>query len=525
MTTGKVRTSETDPLQIAEISLGRGSIGLTICPGKKGPSVFGAPWDRNLRQDLEAIKAWGAVAVVTLMEEHEFELCCVPDLAYEIEAMGMDWYHLPIKDVDVPTEEFEPLWLYAGHRIRGHLAEGKKVLIHCRGGRGRTGIVAARLMIEQGHEPDDAIRHVRRVRPGAIETDAQEDYTRRQVPPPLDEAYVGRVLGCLLGGAVGDAFGYAVEFDSLDQIRSRFGEEGIREPQYTGGKLIVSDDTQMTLFTMEALTRAAKTGQIHSADCVTDTIRHSYLDWYQTQRSRSMVGPASDHTSRLMKHNVMFANRAPGNTCMSACASGAKGSPESPVNNSKGCGGVMRVAPIGLVPAWDHRIAFEIGARSAALTHGHPSGYISSGYLAAIIRGVIDGQCPSKSVDEIHQITSNWDRAGETTYAVDLARKYSTSPISLRHPDNVAKIGAGWVGEEALGVGLYAAFVASDYKEVLTIAANHDGDSDSTASIAGQIYGVWKGIGQIPNSWVRRLDVIKPALWGVTEFLEEAPNN
>lgn len=169
-------------MRIAEISFGegKGRLGLTICPGKKDP-VRG--WNRDLIEDLSVVQRWGAKAIVTLIEDHEFALLAVPDLGKRVVAMGMDWHHLPIRDVDVPDGRFEGAWPVSGLAIQNCIDAGESVLIHCRGGIGRTGLVAARLLIERGGRPRDAINRVRAVRPGAIETLAQEAYVMNTVFP------------------------------------------------------------------------------------------------------------------------------------------------------------------------------------------------------------------------------------------------------------------------------------------------------------------------------------------------------
>jgi ADP-ribosyl-[dinitrogen reductase] hydrolase len=175
------RTSLTDPLRIAEVSAGRGAIGITFCPGKQGDSVFGRPWARDLALDLDVIAGWGAQAVLTLIEPHEMVQLGVPDLGERIRARGIGWHHLPIVDVSPPGAEFESVWLAAGAAGCALLRQGGKVLVHCRGGLGRAGTVAACLLVECGANPREAIRSVRAARPGAIETAAQEHYVRSYV--------------------------------------------------------------------------------------------------------------------------------------------------------------------------------------------------------------------------------------------------------------------------------------------------------------------------------------------------------
>ena len=306
------RTSATDPLRIDEVAApGGGRIGMTFCPGKRQRGAAMGDWERDLAADLARIAEWGAAAVVTLMEEHELERYGVPGLGEAVEALGMEWHHLPIPDVGVPDSLFEARWFYAGHRLRAHLLAGRRVLLHCRGGLGRTGTIAARLLAELGAVPEEAIAAVRRARPGAIETAAQEAYVRAAQPiGAAQAASTDRLLGCLLGGALGDAFGYAVEFDSLEAIRRRFGPEGIREPVFHAGRLVVSDDTQMTLFTLEGLLRAVGPDGAWSEEGVVAEVRRAYLDWLDTQSGAAARAAISRERSR------------PGQQCASAAPRG-----------------------------------------------------------------------------------------------------------------------------------------------------------------------------------------------------------
>lgn len=178
------RTSETHPLEIAELPIRNGPgpaglLGLTFCPGKKGDSVHGAPWDRDLDVDLKAIRSWGAAIIITLMEQHELRELQVASLGQSVRAHGMEWWHLPIQDVDVPDRRFHDAWSDVGPKLHARLTAGQRILIHCRGGLGRTGVVAAQILVERGERPAAAICAVRRVRPNAIETGKQEDYVRR----------------------------------------------------------------------------------------------------------------------------------------------------------------------------------------------------------------------------------------------------------------------------------------------------------------------------------------------------------
>ena len=181
MSTGRTpRTSLTYPLQIAVVgeSPFRGALGLTFAPGKKDPQAWPAPWLRDLSVDLRAIVAWKARVLVTLIELHEFELLGIAALGDEARRRGLEWLHLPIRDVSVPDARFESVWPKHSAHLRRLLRAGNNVLVHCRGGLGRAGMIAARLLVEQGVAPEIAMAAVRAARPGAIETQAQEYWVR-----------------------------------------------------------------------------------------------------------------------------------------------------------------------------------------------------------------------------------------------------------------------------------------------------------------------------------------------------------
>jgi protein-tyrosine phosphatase len=177
------KTSHSHPLRIDKLPIKgvSGVIGLTFCPGKKQRVALTGQWDRDLFVDLQAIKSSGAKALVTLMETEELAKVQVPvsELRDKTGALGIEWHHLPIRDVDVPDDEFENQWETSGPRLRSLLLEGNKIVIHCLGGLGRTGTIAARLLVEFGASPPEAIKAVRIARTGSIETAQQENYIKQ----------------------------------------------------------------------------------------------------------------------------------------------------------------------------------------------------------------------------------------------------------------------------------------------------------------------------------------------------------
>ena len=319
-----------------------------------------------------------------------------------------------------------------------------------------------------------------------------------------------RVRGCLFGGAIGDATGYRVEFKGLSSIRFSYGEAGIQEPEETDGYYVVSDDTQMTLFTFEGLIR----GLGQSDETILEEIRLAYVDWLATQETPDI----SWHPRGNIYHNKrLWHLRAPGNTCTSATRKGAHGTPTDPINNSKGCGGVMRSAPMGLIESWTPRQAFDMGCRIAAMTHGHPSGYLSAGALSCLVRLLLDGEQLRDAVGQTLPLLGESFEGEETIVA--LLKVLELLQLEIGASECVAKLGEGWVGEEALAIGVYAALKASSFQDALVISANHEGDSDSTASIAGQLFGAWHGVECIPEKWIEKLDIREIMDGLVTKFI------
>ncbi|MCW5978577.1 MAG: ADP-ribosylglycohydrolase family protein [Bryobacteraceae bacterium] len=319
--------------------------------------------------------------------------------------------------------------------------------------------------------------------------------------------------GCLLGGAVGDALGAAIEFQSLDEIRSRYGPAGLTDyaAAHSGGdsgaKGGITDDTQMTLFTAEGLLRAYCRGMQRGFVDPLSVIHHAYIRWLHTQgfRSRSPFDAAVDD-GWLITLQALHSPRAPGSTCLSALQSGVMGTIAAPLNSSKGCGGVMRIAPVGLF--WEGAQAFDMGCEIAAITHGHPSGYLSAGYLACVIAGIIAGESIRGSIDAALPLLAGRENREECwraiTDAVRLADDESVAPAA----EVVERLGQGWVAEEALAISLYCALVArGDFSRGVLLAVNHSGDSDSTGAITGNILGALLGTIGVPSTWLEELEL------------------
>jgi ADP-ribosyl-[dinitrogen reductase] hydrolase len=174
-----VYTSHTHPLRIDGVDIPGvpGTIGITLCPGKVQRDAISGAWERDLRIDIQAVKSWGATGWLNLLTRKEMLNLKVKDLEVAVKESGIRYYCLPIEDGDIPDAVFEKSWKTVGTQLREELLRGGKILIHCKGGLGRSGMIAARLIVELGAAtPEAAIRRVRASRPGAIETHAQEEH-------------------------------------------------------------------------------------------------------------------------------------------------------------------------------------------------------------------------------------------------------------------------------------------------------------------------------------------------------------
>lgn len=323
-----------------------------------------------------------------------------------------------------------------------------------------------------------------------------------------------KIRGCLMAGAAGDALGYEVEFISRQAILSRFGEQGIVEFALDGsGKALVSDDTQMTLFTANGLLMGLTRGYMRGIGGRPEKyVDKAYLDWYYTQTERKRVILTNGwHCTWLRDLPEMAQLRAPGNTCLSACESLFRH--EEVRNNSKGCGGIMRVAPMALLDAgyasrnengYSIEKLAEAGGEIAECTHKHPLGFLPASLLTVLLYKVIPMSAKQvrENIERIVAETSDMlDVIYKGEYASDkrYLKELTEKAVRLAHSDisdtdAIRQLGEGWTGDEAWAIALYSAVRHIDSVEDAIVASvNHDGDSDSTGSICGNIMGAIYG--------------------------------
>jgi ADP-ribosylglycohydrolase len=312
--------------------------------------------------------------------------------------------------------------------------------------------------------------------------------------------------GCMIGGAIGDALGAPVEFWSYQDIIGEYGDGGIQDLIYNSDhKAEITDDTQMTIFTAEGIIRSICRQRTRGVCSAKGVVFHAYLRWLHTQGFHTKCmrfTPVYD--GWLMTVYDLFESRAPGNTCITALMGGEIGTIEKPINNSKGCGGVMRVAPVGL--SYEKEYVFDRASEFAAITHGHPLGYYTAGVFALIISNIISGMNVSEAVLDSLEILklkyNHPDFIKLIEYAIELSNSSTTPEACIKN------LGEGWVAEEALAIAVYSALKAgTDFRSGVIIAVNHSGDSDSTGSMTGNILGAYLGLNAIPADWVQNVEL------------------
>lgn len=323
---------------------------------------------------------------------------------------------------------------------------------------------------------------------------------------------VDRFRGCLLGGAVGDALGAPVEFMKRDEVLRQFGPAGIRDYLPAYGRLgAITDDTQMTLFTAEGLIRGHVRHSIKGICSYPATVANAYLRWLLTQGGKPHANLPVGQKSPgwLFAQRELHSQRAPGNTCLCALeAMDALGEPAR--NDSKGCGGVMRVAPIGLfgwhyVDTDDLSQVFDLACEISGLTHGHPTGRLTAGVFAVLVCALTGGRSMGDALVIARSCLVNQAHHVETLDAIFHAEELANDAVT---PDAaIAVLGEGWVAEEALAISIFCALRAPDFEEAIIMAVNHDGDSDSTGSITGNLLGARDGVAAIPQRWLDALEL------------------
>ena len=313
------------------------------------------------------------------------------------------------------------------------------------------------------------------------------------------------IAGCLFGTAFGDALAADTEFLSVQAILSRY-PNGPQDLQ--GNPALVTDDTQMALAVGKALTEAKRP---YTAMMLEEPLRRAFVDWSKSPDN----------------------NRAPGITCMNACAKLASGTPwqQATVINSKGCGANMRVAPVGLLGNIPQATRAALAQFQAALTHGHPTGLAAADLTAFAIADLVAGGDPAGLPKRLREyaldqrrvyhddwlgllwqgfraqspeafISQGWDECLQVLERLDSALQ-----VMDRESDPCLATGAGWIAEEALATGLLCFLMfPDDSVAAIRRAAVTSGDSDSIACLTGAFAGSHLGLSAWPANWIEQIE-------------------
>lgn len=383
------------------------------------------------------------------------------------------------------------------------------------------------------------------------ENQAEIDEAQKKIKAA--EVYLDKIRGSLIGGAAGDALGYTIEFLDENAIFSKYGEKGIQEYALdpSSGKALISDDTQMTLFTANGILFADTRISMKGIGGVPHGyLPMSYQDWLRTQEisfEESRELPKGYGISWLSDVPELYARRVPGNTCLSALIQQREGKKTSedfvnhPQNNSKGGGGIMRVAPLGLkdYPYIQMKGLDKEAAAVAAITHGHSLGYMSAAVLVHIIHRIVyperaqgdkgffasedtgaekpgsDKQLKKKQTlkeivleakDTVAEVFAGDRHLKELTDIID--RAVALSENKETDLSNIHQLGEGWVAEETLGIAIYCSLRhQDDFSAGIIAAVNHKGDSDTTGAVTGNILGALVGYEAIDEKWKKNLEL------------------
>ena len=460
-------TSVDNPLRIAELRVGDkgGMVGITFAPGKQQSDALSGWHQRDLAADLDLIAGWNASAVVTLVETHELDALGITRLGQEVRLRHMEWHHWPIRDFDVPDVEFEAAWPDRSSRLRSLLARGNRVLIHCKGGLGRAGMISARLLAEQGLEPAAALEAVRRVRPGAVETTMQSQWVSAgrptTIPPPASDrrAACDRAVGALVGLAVGDAVGAAIEFTSkprlalLDDMMSG-GPHRLQRGQWT-------DDTAMALALADSL--------LHDPGLDAADLMRRFADWHE-QGTYSCTGECFDIGNATRAALDRF--RRSGNPLAGSADEQASGN-----------GALMRLSPVAIRHWQDRDELRRVAELQTRTTHGSVATMEASRTFATLLADAISGM----SLPDV--LCSPTAEAARDSWRG-------------RYRDQIH--GSGYV-VKSLQAAIWAVSRSTNFRSAILLAANLGEDADTTAAIAGQLAGAVYGASGIPQDWLDAL--------------------
>ena len=336
-----------------------------------------------------------------------------------------------------------------------------------------------------------------------------------------------RIRGAMIGCAAGDALGYPVKVLSEAAIVERYGLRGITAYDLDeNGTARITADTQLMLLSANGILFAHTRGALRGIMAPVYTyFPHFYMDWYLLQTEER---PHRPYFAWINAYPALSAKRALSPTVMKVAASEKFGSMDKPINDSKGSACLLRAVPIGLSYSHDPAYILDLGANTAALTHGYELAWMSSAALALIVSHIIHTELSiteavNKTLPVLYETFPDSRKAvNELSSTIHSAMSLATSAAS--DLDAIHALGKGWVADEALAIGILCALRhENDIAGAMTFAANHGGDSNNTAAIAGTLVGARSGFNAIPDRFVDRLEIVDVILELADDVTTDCP--
>lgn len=479
----RTKTSETNPIEIATLPAPwPGRVSLTFAPGKHAWSQEGFVWARDLSADLDRLAhVFDTQVLVCLLEDRELLSLKIPRLVKEAEARGLEVHRLPIPDggtLPSPDDVRDLVRV-----IADHAKAGRNVVIHCMGGLGRAGTIGGCILVESGLVTEAALLALAKARgPRCPENDRQKDFIRAYETSRLKD----RIIGTVLGAAIGDAMGHPTEFLSMENIRKTYGPKGVQKYELfiddEGRKVApYTDDTQLAEAVARGLLEALP--QSPELDHAMKVLARRFIEWSKH--------PEGGH-------------RAPGNACLSGCRALDRGVhwSEGGAPDAGGCGSVMRVYPFGILFHGDLERTEAWAVAHSKLTHRDPIALAACAAMAVGIARILLRDEVSTVVDAMIEAADRYSprTAAMMTQALDEAHAGVPPAETL---DRLR----GWAAHEAIAAAVYL-FVRhpDDPRAAILEAINSPGDSDSLGTLAGALVGARCGLSSLPEDWVRDLE-------------------
>ena len=480
------KTSASHPIRVDRLPTPwPGKVGLTFAPGKRQPGAASGNWQRDLVADLGRLReTYLADHLVCLLEDTELHELGIDNLPAAAVDAGIAYHRLPIADGQLPDDEVAVTALVS--RIVGWAAAGETVVIHCKGGLGRAGTIGGCVLRAAGREGQTALAELVQARgKNCPETAAQRGFIERFVAGPPSAR--SRILGAVLGAAVGDALGHPTEFlPSYAAIRQRYGPAGVigfelwwerdgqRFAPYT-------DDTQMAEIVLGALVNHK--GASATMDDLMEDIAAGFAAW--------STNPQGGH-------------RAPGNACMRGATNLSAGVPwrEAGGPTAGGCGSVMRAYPFGLLLHADPEQAENWAVEHSRMTHQDPMALAACAAMAVGMAAEMNDEPPDAVLAAMVEAAGRHD-----SKTASMAQRAVADARSGADPEDVLRQLQGWAAHEAIAAAMVVVSRhPRDIRSALLEGANAPGDSDSIATLAGALLGARLGLEAIPIDWVRDIE-------------------